>query len=337
MINTEHSARPILRAESLSVSYQFDNTMAPVVDTVSLELYPQRVLGIIGESGSGKSQLVMALTGLNAAAATLSGQVWYGDRELLNDESHCQAVRGSQIAYVFQDPMSALNPYLRIGTQLCEAVQSFEKISRPEATLRALDMLEKVELKNTRRLMKQYPHELSGGMRQRVVIAMALMGRPRVLLADEPTTALDVTVQRHVLDLLRDLCDSESLALVIITHDMSVIAYTADDAAVMYAGRIVEYGTAHQVLREPNHPYTWQLLQSTPDLRRPLDQALPGIAGDPPQPSQHLTGCRFAPRCAGAQARCHTERPVLEIQARVGVDSQVPHLTACHYPQTANS
>jgi oligopeptide/dipeptide ABC transporter ATP-binding protein len=333
MISTEHLESPILRAESLSVSYRYENTMARVVDTVSLELYPRRVLGVIGESGSGKSQFLMALTGLNAQVATLNGQVWFGDIELLSEELQCQAVRGSQIAYVFQDPMSALNPYLRIGTQLCEAVRSHEKLSRRAATLRGLDMLDKVQLKNTQQLMKQYPHELSGGMRQRVVIAMALMNRPRVLLADEPTTALDVTVQRQVLDLLRDLCDSESLALAIITHDMSVIAHMADYAAVMYAGRIVEYGTARQVLRGPRHPYTWKLLQSTPDLNRPLDQSLPGIAGHPPQPSQHLDGCRFAPRCAAAQERCHAERPELEIQFRTGVGSQVPHLAACHFPQ----
>ena len=146
MINAEHSASPILRAESLSVSYRFENTMARVVDAVSLELYPRRVLGVIGESGSGKSQFLMALTGLNADVATLSGQVWYGDNELMSEELQCQAVRGSQIGYVFQDPMSALNPYLRIGTQMCEAVQSHEKLSRREATLRALDMLNKVQL-----------------------------------------------------------------------------------------------------------------------------------------------------------------------------------------------
>jgi len=305
------NALPVLEIRDLSVSYRGDTGTFDVVDGVTLDLAPGEFLGVVGESGSGKTQLLLALLGLNAGAR-LRGSIRYRGTELVGaPAATVNRVRGAKIAMIFQDPMTALNPYLSIGTQLTEGVRHHQGLRRAQARQRALEMLDAVQITEPERRLGQHPHELSGGMRQRVVIAMALIAEPDIILADEPTTALDVTVQAQILQLLRELRTRTGVAVMLVTHDLGVIAEVADRVAVMYAGRVVETAAVQTLFAHPRHPYTEALCGSVVPLSGPLPARLPTIGGLPPNVAMLPPGCAFAPRCAYAFERCPTAPPPL--------------------------
>jgi peptide/nickel transport system ATP-binding protein len=308
------ATEPLLRVEDLRVHFDSPDGVVRAVDGVSYELQRGQVLGIVGESGSGKSVSSLAVMGLLAREpARVSGRVLLGGRDLLAlGDDEMRAVRGNDIAMIFQDPLSALHPYHRVGDQVAEAVRAHRDVSRAAARDRALELRELVGLPDARRRADGYAHELSGGMRQRAMIAMALVNEPSVLIADEPTTALDVTVQAQILDLIRRLKDELGMAVVIITHDLGIVAETADEIAVMYAGRIVERAPAARIFTAPEHPYTWGLLASIPRLDAPRGEELVPIAGSPPSLLGLRRGCAFAPRCPHARPRHHEVDPLLE-------------------------
>lgn len=318
---------PLLQLEDISVSYPTASGSVQAVRGVTLTLRGGEILGIAGESGSGKTQLMLSILGLNGPRAQLSGSVLYRGQELLGlRPAELNKVRGARIAMVFQDPATALNPYVTIGQQLGEVMRVHAGASAREARERAIEMLEAVQVGDPRRRLRQYPHELSGGMRQRVVIAMALMGAPEVLLADEPTTALDVTVQAQILQLLRELREQRGIAILLVTHDMGVIAELADRVAVMYAGRVVEQTGVEELFAAPRHPYSEALQFCVPRLEGSASHRLPSIPGSPPDPAALPTGCAFAPRCAYRMAICDTESPQL-------VETSTGHWKACCYEQ----
>jgi oligopeptide/dipeptide ABC transporter ATP-binding protein len=319
------SDEPLLSLRDLSVSYPTASGSLRAVDGVNLDLAPGEFLGIVGESGSGKTQLLLATLGLNSPNARLSGSVRFRGQELLNaGEATLSQIRGARIAMIFQDPMTALNPYLTIGTQLIEGLQQHKGINRSAARQQAIELLDAVHIPEPARRFAQHPHELSGGMRQRVVIAMALICEPDVLLADEPTTALDVTVQAQILTLLRELRSRTRAAMILVTHDLGVVAEVADRVVVMYAGRIVEQAGVDTLFSQARHPYTEGLRRSIADLEGPLPERLPSIGGNPPNPAFLPPGCAFAPRCPYAFAPCLTLQPPL---APVGP----AHDCACFY------
>jgi oligopeptide transport system ATP-binding protein len=294
------------------------------VDRVELTVEPRERLAVVGESGSGKSQLLLACTGLLAANGRAGGSVRFDGRELLGDEPAAAAARGRGIGFVFQDASGSLTPHRRIGDQLAEAAMAASGISRRQALAEAVAMLGRVRLADAARRLTQFPHELSGGMRQRVAIALALMAKPRILFADEPTTALDVTLQAEVMALLAELCRDFDMALLLVTHDLGVVAALADRIAVMYAGRIVEEGSAATLLSRPAHPYTAGLLGAVPTLAVAGNADLATIPGTPPRPGDRFPGCRFEPRCSRRAARCRVEDPALE--------DRLASRVACHFP-----
>jgi len=296
------------------------------VDGVDLDVGREECVAIVGESGSGKSQLLLACVGLQAANGSAGGSVRFDGRELLGAGDRARAVRGRGIGFVFQDAGGSLTPHLRIGDQLAEAAVAAHGASWQSARAAGARMLERVRLPDAARRMSQYPHELSGGMRQRVAIAIALMPGPQLLFADEPTTALDVTVQAEVVTLLATLCRDLGMGLVLVTHDLGVVAALAGRIAVMYAGRIVELADAARFLRQPRHPYGAGLLAAVPTLTTGAGPLLT-IAGAPPRPGTAFTGCRFEPRCGRAQERCRREDPVL-----APLDGGA---VACHFPVAA--
>ncbi|MBX3704223.1 MAG: ABC transporter ATP-binding protein [Steroidobacteraceae bacterium] len=296
------------------------------VDGVDLDIGREECVAIVGESGSGKSQLLLACVGLLAANGRAQGSVRFEGRELLGAGDPAAAVRGGGIGFVFQDAGGSLTPHLRIGDQLAEAAVAVRGASWQSARADAVRMLERVQLPAAAQQCARYPHELSGGMRQRVAIALALMPRPQLLFADEPTTALDVTVQADVVALLAALCRDLGMALVLVTHDLGVVASLAARIAVMYAGRIVELADAERFLRQPRHPYGAGLLASVPTLAAAAGP-MATIAGAPPAPGTAFAGCRFEPRCGRAEARCRVEDPAL-----VAGDGG---LVACHFPLDA--
>ncbi len=296
-----------------------------VVDGVSLDLAPGEFLGIVGESGSGKTQLLLSLLGLNGPRARLRGSVRYRGEELVGAPERTLArLRGARIGMIFQDPMTALNPYLTVGTQLTEGIRHHQGLSRRAARRQALELLDAVHVPEPQQRFAQHPHELSGGMRQRIVIAMTLICEPDIVLADEPTTALDVTVQAQILTLLRELRARTRAALILVTHDLGVIAEVADRVVVMYAGRVVEQASAERLFAHARHPYTEGLHRSIVEVSGPLPGRLAGIKGNPPDPAALPPGCAFEPRCSYAFARCRTERPPLA-QVAPG------HACACLY------
>jgi len=320
---------PLLQVRDLNVRFTTHDGTVQAVTAVDLDVAPGEFTGIVGESGSGKSQFLLSLLGLLANNGSTTGSVRYRHQELLNaKESVLQQIRGRRIGMVFQDPMTALNPHLSIGRQLTEGLRHHLKLNRRDATRRAIDMLKAVQLTDAERRLSQYPHELSGGMRQRVTIAMALICEPDLILADEPTTALDVTVQAQILGLLRELRSRFGTAVILVTHDLGVLAQVADRVAVMYAGRIVEAGTLDDVFYRPRHPYTEGLQHAIPRLDRDRTQRLPTIPGAPPDLSRLPPGCAFAPRCAYRMSRCETEIPPLDL-VDPGVESG--HRKACFH------
>ena len=301
-----------LSVKNLSVDFPTDDGVVHAVRDISFDLAAGEVLGVVGESGSGKSVSSMAIMGLLPKNAKISGSVQFDDTNLVAlPEKQLRRVRGNGIAMIFQDPMTSLNPVYTIGWQLAEAYQAHHKVSDKAAAARVLEVLEVVGIPQPDRRAKQYPHEFSGGMRQRVMIAMAVINEPKIIIADEPTTALDVTVQAQILDTLRRLRDELSASIIMITHDLGVVAGIADRVQVMYAGTMVETGAVHQVFSRPRMPYTVGLLSSIPrpdsiGLRlRPIKGAPPSLINMPP-------GCPFSPRCPLAQADCDESEPVLE-------------------------
>jgi oligopeptide transport system ATP-binding protein len=322
-------ATALLEVRDLDVEFRTAAGQVQAVAGVSLDLRPGECLAIVGESGSGKTQLLLACLGLLAANGRARGSVRFDGQELIGaGDGQLNAVRGTGIALLSQDPLSSLTPHLRIETLLTEGLLDRGLAGRDESRARALQALQDVGIPDPAARLRQYPHELSGGMRQRVALAIAMMCGPQLLFADEPTTALDVSVQARVLELLAGVRD-RGLGVLIITHDLGVVAGLADRVAVMYAGRIVEAATTDALFRSPRHPYTAALLAAVPRLHGDAQRRLAGISGDPPQPSEQPAGCAFAPRCARAEAQCRTLRPLL--QASTPGAGQV----ACHLPLPA--
>jgi peptide/nickel transport system ATP-binding protein len=309
------AAEALLRIEDLRVGFDTRDGLVQAVDGVSWSVAAGRTLGIVGESGCGKTVAAMTAMGLvSGSRVRTSGRVLLDGEDLLAaSPERLRRLRGDAIAMVFQDPLSALHPLLRVGAQIEEALRAHRSgVSRAAARARAIELLEQVALPDARRRVDAYPHELSGGMRQRALIAMALVNEPRVLIADEPTTALDVTVQRQILALLRRLRDELGMAMVLITHDLGVVAETADEVAVMYAGEIVERAPVAALFAAPRHPYTWGLLRSVPRLDAPAGAELVPIPGRPPSLVDPPSGCRFHPRCPYVRERHREVRPPLE-------------------------
>jgi oligopeptide transport system ATP-binding protein len=304
---------PVLRVEGLRTVFDTEEGTVRAVDGISFDLHEGRTLGLVGESGSGKSVANLSILRLvpRPPGRIVAGTVHFDGRDLLRlAEKAMRAIRGRRISMIFQDPMTSLNPYLRVGRQLTEVLELHEGLHRGAARQRALEMLERVGIPEPARRFDGYPHEMSGGMRQRVMIAMALLCRPEVLIADEPTTALDVTVQAQILDLIGSLRQQFGTAVVLITHDLGVVAGVADEVAVMYAGRIVERADTTELFAHPSHPYTLALMGSLPRLQGGRERLLP-VPGRPPDLARLGPGCPFAPRCAFVMERCRQEAPTL--------------------------
>ncbi len=302
----------MLEVDNLTVRFRGERGWLTAVEEVSFSLGARESLGIVGESGSGKSVTALAILRLHARATTaISGAIRYGGQDLADlPERDMRRLRGGDIAMVFQDPMSSLNPVLTIEEQIGETLRLHQGLSRAEARKRAIGLLDLVRIPDAARRIGEYPHRLSGGMRQRVMIAIAIACQPKLLIADEPTTALDVTIQAQILDLLRGLQEQLGMALILITHDLGIVAEYTKRIAVMYAGRVVEQASASALFADPLHPYTEGLLRSIPrldvDVRR-----LTAIPGTIPDPGRAITGCRFHPRCDEARAACRSAAPAL--------------------------
>ena len=334
------ATQPLLDVQGLSVAFASDRGLVEVVHALDLTVAAGETLALVGESGSGKSVTALAVTRLIdfAGGRIVAGRVDFTDRDgtVRNLAAESQAVmrtlRGPEFAMVFQEPMSSLNPVLRIGEQIAEAVELHQGLDRAAAREEARRLLERVRIPEPARLLDRYPFQLSGGMRQRVMIAMALSCRPRLLIADEPTTALDVTVQAQVLRLIRALQQESGMGLIFITHDMGVVAEIADRVVVMYGGRVVEQGGVVDVLEHPAHPYTVGLLgaRPRPGQTRHDGHRLNVIPGSVPSPLVRIEGCRYQTRCPRVQARCREEVPALAPVAQGAADG---HAAACHFPE----
>ncbi len=302
----------LLKVEGLQVQFQTKKGVNTSVDGVSFSIGKGEILGIVGESGCGKSVTSLSILQLLGTIAKISqGSIKLSGRELLglSEEEMCK-IRGNEIAMIFQDPMTALNPTLTIGEQLIEPLVIHQGYSKADARKEAVEVLKKVGIAAPEKRMKEYPHQLSGGMRQRVMIAMAVSCAPKLLIADEPTTALDVTIQAQILELMLELRQNMETAIILITHDMGVVAETADNILVLYAGKVVEYGSVKDIFNAPKHPYTQGLLSSIPPLQEDVEE-LNTIEGTVPAPGQMPAGCRFGPRCPHAGEHCRREQPGL--------------------------
>jgi len=321
---------PLLSVENLNVSFATPDGVVRAVTDVSFHINTGETLGIVGESGSGKSVTASSILRLNnSVTATTSGRVLFDGNDVLTvDESEMRRIRGQEIAMVFQDPLSALNPFYTVGEQITEAyLVHHPKATKSDVRSRVLEMLEKVGIPNPSKRIDEYPHEFSGGMRQRIVIAIALINSPRLLIADEPTTALDVTVQAQILDLMKDLQQETGMAIILITHDLGVVAEVADSALVMYGGRVVERADVMSIFSVPTHPYSWGLLGAVGSLDTSSRGHLATIPGTPPSLISLPNGCAFRPRCAhqeGDESRCAHDVPVL--RTIEGTSSE----SACH-------
>jgi peptide/nickel transport system ATP-binding protein len=308
------AAVPLLEISDLRVQFDTPDGTVKAVDGISYTVEPGQALGIVGESGSGKSVSSLTVLGLTRLyGARVSGRIAFEGRDLVNaSDAGLRKIRGDDIAMIFQDPLSSLHPFYKVGWQLAEAILAHREVSKGEARNRAVELLALVDIPEPRERADMYPHEFSGGMRQRAMIAMALANDPKLLIADEPTTALDVTVQAQILELIRRLQRDMGMAVVVITHDLGVIAETVDRVAVMYAGRIVEHSTTEKIFRAPEHPYTWGLLKSIPRLDVPRDVPLVPIPGRPPSLINPPSGCHFHPRCPYVRDAHRREDPPLE-------------------------
>jgi oligopeptide/dipeptide ABC transporter ATP-binding protein len=303
---------PILQVDNLRVHFKTQNGIVKAVDGLNFTLHKGETLAIVGESGSGKSVSNLALMGLlgHSKAIVRTGQARYAGQDLLSlPESQLQQIRGDRIAMIFQDPMTSLNPFLRISTQMIEILMLHKKLSKKQAKERSLEMLKLVGIHDAESKIDAYPHQFSGGMRQRVMIAMALLCEPDILIADEPTSALDVTVQAQIIQLIQELSHRFGTAVIMITHDLGIVAGSADRVLVMYAGRIAEQGTVDQIFYHPQHPYTQGLLSSIPRIDAPRDQRLRCIDGQPPTIINMPDSCPFWQRCSQHQPRCKNEYP----------------------------
>ena len=322
-------AKPILQVRDLAVSFATDLGVVQAVDGVSFDLAAGEVLAIVGESGCGKSVTAMTLLGLTRSPnAKFEGSATYKGTELVSASEHeLRRVRGAEIAMIFQDPMTSLNPVQKVGDQIMEQIQEHEGSPDAQARERTIELLERVGIPRARDRIDSYPFEFSGGMRQRVMIAMALSCDPSILIADEPTTALDVTIQAQILERIRDLRQQTNAAVILVTHDLGVVADLADRIAVMYAGRIVEEGTLDDIFYDPQHPYTWGLLGSITRVDRPRPERLPAIAGLPPSLADRPAGCHFRPRCPHEFDRCMAT-PALEAR----MEGDPGHKDRCWLP-----
>ena len=316
----------LLEVTDLRTSFRTDDGIVKAVDGVSFSLERGKTLGIVGESGCGKSVTCLSIMGLNNPRNTISsGEARFKDVDLLQlSPRKLQGLRGNEIAMIFQDPMTSLNPVHTIGKQLVEAVMLHRDVTKRDARLRALELLKAVGIPRADARIHDYPHQFSGGMRQRVMIAMALINEPDLLIADEPTTALDVTTQAQILNLMTSLQEEFETAIIMITHDLGVVAEIADDVVVMYAGKVAEEGSVDEIFARPHHPYTWGLLGSLPRLDADVDR-LVQIQGSPPSLLQPPRGCRFHPRCPYVMDACRTLAPEL-----LPVSRSPRHLQACH-------
>jgi oligopeptide/dipeptide ABC transporter ATP-binding protein len=315
----------LLEVKGLKVRFATEDGIVRAVDGVDFELDRGNVFGIVGESGSGKSVTAMTILGLTRDKNTrFEGEVVYKGQNLINmPESRLRDVRGNEIAMIFQDPMTSLNPVYKVGDQIIEAIVTHEDVGKAVAKRRSVELLRQVGIPNAEQRVDDYPHQFSGGMRQRAMIAMALSCNPDILIADEPTTALDVTIQAQILELIDKLKDDFDSAVILITHDLGVVAEVANEIIVMYAGRVVERGSKRDIFYDPQHPYTWGLLGSIPRLDRPKPKKLHSIRGMPPSLINLPQGCKFRPRCPHAFERCEEEP---ELVSRV---EERNHLDRC--------
>jgi peptide/nickel transport system ATP-binding protein len=316
--------------KDLHIHFPTDDGLVKAVDGLSFTVERGKTLGIVGESGSGKSVTSLGILGLyNTRNARMNGEIWVDGKELVTaDPEAVRHMRGATMSMIFQDPLSALHPYYKVGQQIAEAFRVHNNVSKSEARARAVELLDLVGIPEPSKRVDSYPHQFSGGMRQRAMIAMSLSCNPALLIADEPTTALDVTVQAQILDLMNDLQKEFNSAIIIITHDLGVVAEVADDVLVMYAGQAVEYGSVADTFYRPEHPYTWGLLGSMTRLDRLRLDRLQPIPGNPPSLINVPSGCPFHPRCAYGELNGGKER---EVRPPL-TESQPGHLVACHLP-----
>jgi peptide/nickel transport system ATP-binding protein len=303
---------PIIEVKGLKTSFVTDDGEIPVVNNIDFHIKPGEVLGIVGESGCGKSVTSLSIMGLvPSPAGKVDGAILFKGENLAEaSEARMRKIRGNEIAMIFQEPMTSLNPVFTIGEQLIESLRIHRKWNKKKAMARAVEMLKLVGLPRAEELVKEYPHQLSGGMRQRVMIAMAMICEPELLIADEPTTALDVTIQAQILELMKKLNKETDTAIMMITHDLGVVSEMCERIIVMYAGKVVEEGFVAEIFQSPKHPYTVGLIKSVPDMRAKVDR-LYSIPGNVPKPGSLHIGCQFAPRCAHAHERCINEAPPL--------------------------
>ncbi|MDP4221640.1 MAG: ABC transporter ATP-binding protein [Bacteroidota bacterium] len=316
----------LLEVKNLQTYFFTDDGVSKAVDDVSYSVDPKETLGVVGESGCGKSVTALSIMRLipDPPGKTVGGEILFEGRDLLKiSEEEMRSIRGNKIGMIFQEPMTSLNPVFTVGNQIEESILLHEKVSKEEAKSRAIEMLKKVGIPAPEQRYREYPHQLSGGMRQRIMIAMALACNPSILIADEPTTALDVTVQAQILELIKSLQESLGMGVILITHDLGVIAETADKVAVMYASHIVEYSNADEIYYNPLHPYTVGLLGSIPKLNIESDRLMT-IEGTVPVPTNYPPGCNYAARCPYATPLCISDEPRL-------IEHETGHWAACHH------
>ncbi len=317
----------LLRVENLEVQFKSGSSITKAVKEVSFSLNKKETIGIVGESGSGKSVTATSLLRLipSPPGKISGGRIIFEGKDLLKlSNKEMQAIRGNEISMIFQDPLTSLNPVFTVGNQLMESIRIHQKVSKKEAKQKAIKMLELVGIPAPDKRINMYPHEFSGGMRQRVMIAIALACNPKLLIADEPTTALDVTVQAQILDLMKNLQEEFNTSIIMITHDLGVVWETCDKVLVMYAGSVIESGSVEEIHDHPMHPYTWGLLDSQITESVNNDEPLSTITGSPPDLSQEIKGCPFAPRCPYAQELCFTQKPEM-------AEIEENHFVSCHF------